>query len=510
MKRCFRVWLLSIYLVVIVTGCAIWGDSALAYSINSNQTKFYEKIDSLLENQVKQVRSTVNHKTMVYVMPGSIVNHMHSSRLEEIICKRLSLKLMNKYSEIKLTRQIYMNLMGKNSSELAHDDTYGSDGYGLFVIFKIDLFPDYIKEMICLTVSVLDHFGRVIPELNVEEGFDFSSDGFLNELYQSEPDDNPYPYGSEENPYTSLDKLVAGLSDELDEAYKKGVKVLDQEVSQQEIRVILSSGASNGIPENEIETIRDSLQQEIVTRNGFISSISRDDYEKIFQQISFYQKNKDTVFEMEEELLNAATVILILDVREHPNNEKVSVSLRSIWRVGPLISSNYELIPTNYTGTYISGFTAKAYIDAEALMPIDNLTNHYDLKHMKKKVSVYENETDIKKLHSINGVSFESDLTEKAINEGKIEICFKKFRRSYEPMLYQSLMKTTPIQNVTKNYAPCATSEACSCYIVTYVGTYDELSGYLKNAAMASDLTGFDLKPLSETKLDIVFGYGFE
>lgn len=64
---------------------------------------------------------------------------------------------------------------------------------------------------------------------------------------------------------------------------------------------------------------------------------------------------------MDETLLSPGSVVLLAEAFPHQDNGKIGINLRTLWRVSR--ARSWPII----LATYLSGFTAKAYLEIDAI-----------------------------------------------------------------------------------------------------------------------------------------------
>jgi hypothetical protein len=140
--------------------------------------------------------------------------------------------------------------------------------------------------------------------------------------------------------------------------------------------------------------LESALQQAFVAKKGFTCAVSQKDFAPTFDQIDFYRKNRE-LFEMDETLLSPGSVVLLAETFPHQDTGKIGINLRSLWRVMPLEDNQGQVMANNLGGTYLSGFTAKAYleIDAKSLASGGTSRGSVEVRSPKDKRAFQPSET---------------------------------------------------------------------------------------------------------------------
>jgi hypothetical protein len=301
-------------------------------------------------------------------MPGSLKSGTRFSRLEEYVMDRLSTALRTRRDVYTLSRQNWFEFREGRPLIFGHLAFSERDHMRNLILYEVRVSADYILKKIRTQIVAAGAGGQAIRGLVAETALDFKSESPARKLFFSAPQKIPFPEGLEERPYVSLDRLSFSLAAELSDAYKNGMSAAGVNASGSEVRVMLYARPSAGVTAGEARAVQDFLQQAVVAIRGFTCAVSREDFGPTFRQIDFYEKNK-SIFEMESSDFTAGTVLLMADIYRHADRNKIGVALRALWRITPLESASGDLIPTTVAGTYLSGFTAKAYVEKSAMRP---------------------------------------------------------------------------------------------------------------------------------------------
>jgi hypothetical protein len=344
----------------ILAGCA--GQTVQKAELTSerqfemNMKRLVEDVDALKSNTPMEL-------VPVVVMPGSIKTGLSINRLEEYVMDQLQLRLRKQHDIYTLTRQNWFEYRESEPLGFNHHSKPLRDTPDYLVIYEVGASIDEVLKKIKVHIVATDLAGNAIPGVVAEADFDFYSGAPAHGLYHTRSTKNLFPEGLEERPYQSIDRLAYSLSTELTEAYRYGLTAGDQTPNHNEVRVALYVNPPENVSPSTVRWIQDSLQHSIVSRRGFTCAVSRKDFAHFFRQIDFYKMHKK-LFQLEESPLAAGTVLMMVDIFKHPEADKVGVALRAVWRVNPLESNEDKIIKANVAGTYLSGFTAKAYLKA--------------------------------------------------------------------------------------------------------------------------------------------------
>jgi len=321
-----------------------------------NMNRLVEDVDALNTN-------TPTELAPVAVMPGSIKKGQAINRLEEYAMDQLQLRQRKLHDMYVLTRQNWFEYREGQPLGINHRSMSLRSIHDYLVIYEVGASIDEVLKKIKIHIVATDLAGNAIPGVVAETDFDFYPEAPAHRLYHARSLKNLFPEGLEERPYKSIDRLTYSISSELMEAYWNGLTAGDQTPKDSEVRIALYMNPPANVSPGMVRWIQDSLQQSIVSRRGFTCAVSRKDFGHFFRQIDFYKKHQ-RFFQLEESPLAAGTVLMMVDILRHPDKDKVGVAVRAVWRVNPLESKDDKIIKTNVAGTYLSGFTAKAYLKA--------------------------------------------------------------------------------------------------------------------------------------------------
>lgn len=346
------------------------------------KTKFDRNLDELVGQTVENCRAKLAEIAPAAVVSGNAFNNKPYTRLDELISQRLTDKLSSDREIIELSRENWFEF--KESRPLSFKG-HSSAHYDLMeniVVFVIDVEPEPVFDQIKVSITAKDSKSRPIPGVKGQTMLEYFKDSPGTILLNTVANSNPLPDGLKENPYNSMEQMSYSLASELSYAIERGVKAGVYKASDEEIQVVLcSKNFSGGNPMFKQALIRE-LQQSLVSMDGMTCAVSRDDFAPIFNQMDFYKRN-DHIFESDNEKLKPGSVLLMAETKN--NGNKNQVALRAVWRVTPLKDKNGAFIPDNSSGTYVSGFTSRAWFEGT----IPNVLNpqYYEPEKEGKKSS---------------------------------------------------------------------------------------------------------------------------
>jgi hypothetical protein len=361
------------------------------------------------------------------------------------------------------------------------------------IVFEVGASSDSVLKQIRVHIVGIDANGRAVPGAVAEASFDSGSQSVATRLYNDRPSASPFPEGLEERPYVSLDRLTFSLASELADAYQNGVSAGKEIASAEEVRVVLYSSTppSGGVNSGLVEAIQDSLQQAILSNRGFTCAVSQEDFGPAFSQINFYRRNP-LVFEMEESPFTAGTVLLMSDVFKSRHNDRVGVAMRALWRASPLETATGNLIPTSVAGTYLSGFTAKAYLAGDPVRRNDR---------------------------AAQARGFAEELASSRVDGSLViwpgpardmGVCFYEFTTVFQKRIYPVLSRAPGVTGIRRADELCSEAKGCICYELCYSGSVEDLSSWLHKNLRTSEVLPFRLALGGGGRVNVYFDGGFK
>ncbi len=448
-----------------------------------------ENIDRLIDDLFSNHRFSPGKLSPVAVMPGSLRAGNAFTRLEELVMERLSLRLHQDNDVYSLSRQNWFEFREGRPLTFGNSGSTPEKPLRNLSIYEVTVSADRILEKLKVRITASDMNGRMLPGVVSGATLDYDQNSPAYVLYGSAPLTNPFPEGLEENPYTSIDRLTYSLASELADVYRAGISADGELPADQDVRVMLFSKPSHtGGADSLVMSIQDSLQQAVVGNRGFTCSVSKEDFGPAFQQIDFYEQNYQ-VFEVDESRFTAGTVLLMAENFQHRDGDKIGVALRAIWRVSPLETRTGELIPTNVAGTYISGFTAKAYLSLDDL---DRRRAKYYKRPLINKASGNTKPANTRRM-----------------NPGGIDVCFQEFTEVLEKRIYPVLNQAPGVSEIRRIDPLCEDLPGCVCYKVWYRGPIEELEAYLTRRLRTSQVLPFRMVQSGDNCLELRFDGGF-
>lgn len=500
------VLLVLIFLAVLVTGCA--GTSPRTTAAPTPEEKFDAAIQDVIDAVIAAQSHTLAEVSPAAVMPTSLKTGTEFTRLEELVMERLTLELRKRHDVYALSRQNWFEFRENRPLSFFNLPLAERNHFRNLVIYEVGVSADEILDTARVHITASDADGRAVAGIVADTELDFTTDSPAGRLYGAKPKTRLYPEGLEERPYVSLDRLSFSLAAELADAYRTGITAGDQPVAGDEVRVMLYARTARNISAGLGQAIQDALQQSIVANRGFTCAVSEEDFGPAFHKIDFYRQNK-SIFELEETKFSAGTVLLMADTAFHPDGDKIGIALRAIWRVSPLESEAGELIPTNVTGTYLSGFTAKSYLLSSAIKvrypkpDATRLATSGDATQTATSAKVAGTETT-----ESSGRQESAYIREMPARD--TDVCFYKYTEVYEKRIYPVLSRAPGVLDIRRNQTLCEDGSRCLCYELGYQGTPESLEAYLRQNLRTSEVVPFRLVPKVEGRLEVYFHGGFE
>ena len=485
-KYLLRTVLFIVPLLAILAGCA--GTSVKTLDLDP----FEEKLNGLISGLISSQNFTPGEMAPATVMPGSLKSGTRFSRLEELVMERLTMVLRKRNDFHKLSRQNWFEF--REGRPLTFMDQPPAQQRLLrnLVVYEVGVSPEKVLGQIKVHIVGTDADGHALPGVVSEASFDSGPDSPARRLYDTQPGTSPFPEGLEERPYTSLDRLTFSLAAELADAYRNGISAGKETAGDEEVRVLLySTHPSGGVRKGLVAAIQDSLQQAIVSNRGFTCVVSQKDFGEAFKQIDFYRRNR-TVFEMEESLFTAGTVLLMSNTFRSGHTDKIGVALRALWRASPLETTTGNLIPTNVAGTYLSGFTARAYFSGSS-------ARGYSRTGPVKK-------SGEKHAYPEKNVSKPA----RSVPVGDLDLCFYEFTAVFEKRIYPVLTNAPGVTEIRRADELCDSASGCLCYELWYEGSLEEISTWLQRHLRTSKVLAFNIEPKGNGRLNVHFDGGFK
>ena len=498
----------ALFLVIFGAGCAGTTTQTTLFPKPTPEEIFDAAIDGLIENLFAQQAHTSREIAPVAVMSGSLKTGSKFTRLEEHIMDQLSLKLREQHDIYTFSRQNWFEYREGRPLTFNNLSVAEQNHLRNLMIYEVRVSAEKSLNEMVVNIVAADAEGRSVAGTVAGTQLHFNPEDPAYQLYHAAPNRNPFPEGLEERPYESIDRLNYSLSAELTDVYRTGILVDTQVAAKTETRVILYAKPSGNIAPGIVRAIQDGLQQAIVSRRGFTCAVSKEDFGPAFHRIDFYRKHK-SIFEFEESKFAAGTVLLMADISKHPDGEKIGVALRAIWRIGPLESDSGDLIPTNVSGTYLSGFTSKAYLSADSIK-----IPYSEPKTARSTLSSGLAKTEKTKVeHPKTEPEQPTSEVKEYIRDMPVrdmEVCFYQFPEVYEKRIYSVLNEAQGVTDIRPANDLCSQEGSCLCYVLAYQGTRQMLRHYLQKNLRTSNALTYKIKPKGKGRLEVHFHGGFE
>jgi len=488
------------FLMVFAGGCAT---APPKKAEPTPEEKFESGVASLINDLLALQRHTPGEMAPAAVMSGALKSGGRYPRLEEYVIEALKRRLRQQHEIYSLSRQNWFEYREGRPLSFSNMPFSEKSHLKSLLVYEVTTSADEVLNKMRVSVTATDVDGRTVPGVVAETELDFEPGSPAQKLFGSSPKRIAYPEGLEERPYVSMDRLSFSLSAELADAYKSGVIAGDQKAADVEVQVLLFARPARNIHSGLVRAIQDSLQQEIVKNSGFTCSVSEEDFGPAFRKIDFYKRNKE-IFELEESKFKAGTVLLMADISKHQDGDKIGVALRALWRITPLESETGELIPTNVSGTYLSGFTAKAYLLSSAVKI------RYPKPRPTRIVTPQKAEKTEAESPPVEKPAPAKTAYLREMPEIDMDVCFYKFTEVYEKRIYPVLNAAPGVTDILKVDELCDKEKSCHCYELVYKGNQETLATYLRENLRTSNVVPFKIKTVGDDRMQVLFHAGFE
>ncbi len=450
-----------------------------------------QRIESLLNDLLSDQHLTAGETAPAAVVPGSALTGEYFSRLEELVCERLTVRLRETHDIFPLSRQNWFELRAGRPLTFQDQPPDRRQVLRSAVIYKVEITADTVLDRISATISAGNADGRSLPGVIASGPLGFGRESLARQLYYAAANRNPYPEGLEERPYVSLDRLAYSLTTELAEAYRNGLKIGGQKVADREVKVLLYTTAA-GLPTGLTEEVQASLQQALIGQKGFTCVVSRKDFGPALRQIDFYKWHSQSFKELDLPKFEPGTVLLMADISRPRSGGIFSVAMRAIWRTDPLEDQHGNLVEETAAGTYVSGFTAKAYFRDQ------DLFYRYGRQEPRPtKVSGRKPAPIHQARPAWSGPTNE------------INLCFYDFTEVLSQRIYPVLNQAPGVTWLRRADELCSKGSDCLCYEIWYHGSREDLEAWLRRYLKSSKSVEFYITSNGPGRLEVHFNGGF-
>ena len=479
-------------LALLLSACA--GMSPVDYAPTQAERLIDQRINLLLDNLLSDQRFSSTEMAPAAVVSGSAMQGENFSRLEELLCERLETRLRESHDIFKLSRQNWFELRAGHALSFQNQPHDRRLRLRSAIIYQVEIAADTVLDRVNGTITARDADGHSLSGVIASGPLGFGPDSLARQLHYAAANRNPFPEGLEERPYSSLDQLAYSLTSELAEAYRNGLRVGGQDVADYEVKVLLYT-ASHHYPTGLTREIQDALQQALISRRGFTCVVSRQDFGPALQQVDFYQSHSQLFKPVEMPQFEPGTVLLMADINQPARAGTLSLAMRAIWRTDPLEDQQGNLIEEDGSGTYVSGFTAKAYFKGDQLRY--RYGTHRSSTIHKKRVK----RTDPDRIHRARE-PWSGPSTD-------INLCFYDFTETLRDRIYPVLNQAPGVTWLRRADELCDRDSDCLCYEIWYSGTREDISAWLKQYLRTSKSVNFRLVSNGPGRIEVHFDGGF-
>ena len=479
-------------LLVFLSACA---GTPVNYAPTQAERMLDQRVNLILDDLLTDQHFSAGEMAPATVIPGSAMQSETFSRLEEMLCERLETRLRESHDIFKLSRQNWFELRAGHSLSFQNQPFSERHRLQSAIIYKVEITADTVLDRINGTITAQRADGHHLTGVIASGPLGFGQESLAKRLYYAPANRNPFPEGLEERPFASLDRLAYSLTSELHEAYLNGLKVGGQKVSDREVKVLLYT-TSQHHPTGLTQEIQSALQQALISQNGFTCVVSQQDLAPALQQIDFYSWNSHLFKPVELPQFEPGTVLLMADIGRIFKNNTISLALRAIWRTDPLEDQQGNLVAESGSGTYVSGFTAKAYFDGE------QLRRRYGTRYQTPVRTTTRKRQPQQKIHRARE-PWSGPTTD-------INLCFYDFTEVLANRIYPVLNQAPGVTWLRRADELCDRDSNCLCYELWYNGTREDISAWLRQYLRTSKSVNFRLTSNGPGRIEVHFDGGFK
>ena len=456
-----------------------------------------QRIETLLNDLLSDQHLTSGETAPAAVVPGSALEGEYFSRLEELVCERLTTRLRETHDIFSLSRQNWFELRAGRPLTFQDQPPDRRQMLHSAIIYKVEITADTVLDRISATISAVSADGRSLPGVIASGPLGFGRESLARQLYYAAANRNPYPEGLEERPYVSLDRLAYSLTTELAEAYRNGLEIGGQQVADREVKVLLYTNAK-GLATGLSEEVQASLQQALIGQKGFTCVVSRQDFGPALRQIDFYRWHSGAFKTIDLPKFEPGTVLLMADISRPRTGGIFSVALRAIWRTDPLEDKHGNLVEESGSGTYVSGFTAKAYFSDRDLFY--RYGRREPGRRPPRRVKTAGRQPAPAPHQARPAWSGPSN---------EINLCFYNFTEILRQRIYPVLNRAPGVTWLRRADELCAKNSDCLCYEIWYHGSREDLEAWLRRYLKTSKSVDFYITSNGPGRLEVHFNGGF-
>lgn len=416
---------------------------------------FEQQIDELVSRVVVTQYGTKGEFAPVTVIPGAIKYGSAYTHLEEVIADSLKKKLQTSNEIYEFTSQNWFEYREGRSLSFWKNPSRDRVFLRQLKVFEVRINPEPVFARADVEIVVFDAEGHQLQGQRAGITLDFSPSSPAAQLNEQQINRTPFPEGIEERPFSSIDRFAFSLVGNLTDTYQAGVLGAGRQVSGNDVQVVLSVSPTTLVPKRTIDSIVKALQHAIIQAKGMTCVLSPADG-------SLHEKD-----------VAQGTVLLVVDFDRPFRSEMISVAMRGVWRVSPLETASGSIVDADLTGTYLSGFTAKAYLQ---------LQGHLGEKSDFRGQRVPRADT---------------------VSRSNITVCFYGADEVLKGASYKALRHIPSVEQI--RWQECR-EDFCGCWSMTSADSVSGVEGWLRRyLPQYTDETGYTVRTLNRESIEVLF-----
>ena len=354
---------LSAMFLLFSTGCA--GKQVVQSPYRNSESGGFieERIESLADKLVDTLRNRDFASSNLAIIEESAIGRQEVSQFGTFVIDRLKKRLTEKnFSIVDMKGVQWGNILKNRPIEIPENECGQKETPEIILLLNVKDYGQNSRIYVSVTAKRADS-NRFVEGLIVEEQFRKTERivGWLSDV-----EEVSLPFGTQENPFKSIDDAAEYLANAICCPYRamvSGGVIGERKIDPEQVSIVVMAVNASTQKTGDFERlVTKKLKTSLIKTCNVKNAVDLSDYALLDKQLAFYED--EGTFKLDymsgnRERFKPGSVLLIAETYFH-EDAKADIMLRAVWLKKEAETVSGGMMRAG--GEYLPGFAANAYV----------------------------------------------------------------------------------------------------------------------------------------------------